>query len=50
MKLAIKAEILKVLMHFRDMNAEGIYRKIENQFLTVSANNLEIQNIFGNID
>jgi hypothetical protein len=49
-KLAIKAEILKMLMHFRDMNAEGIYRKIENHFLTVSANNLEIQNIFGNID
>jgi len=44
--LWIKAETLKMLMHFRDLEAESILRRLKNYFLTVNARNRRIQQIF----
>ena len=45
-ELWIKAETLKMLMHFRDLEAESILRRLKNYFLTVNARNRRIQQIF----
>jgi hypothetical protein len=46
-ELSIKAEILKMLMHFRNMDAEAIHRRLKNYFLTVNPRNAQIRQIFG---
>jgi hypothetical protein len=43
--MSIKAEIIKMLMHFRDMSAEDIHRRLCNYFLTVSGRNAYIRQL-----
>jgi hypothetical protein len=45
--MSIKAEIIKMLMHFRDMSAEDIHRKLRNYFLTVSGRSAYIRQLMG---
>ncbi len=45
-EMSIKAEVLKMLMHFRNMNADAIYMRIKNHFLTVSSKDMRIRSIF----
>jgi len=45
-ELSIKAEILKMLMHGRNMDAEAIHRKLKNYFLVVYPKNIKIRRIF----
>jgi hypothetical protein len=46
-ELSIKAEVLKMLMHFRSMDAEAIHRRLKNYFLTINPRNAQIRQIFG---
>ncbi len=46
-ELSIKLETLKMLMHFRNMDAEAIHRRLKNYFLTVNPRNAQIRQIFG---
>jgi zinc-binding in reverse transcriptase len=46
-EISIKAEILKMLMHFRDMSAEAIHIRLKNYFLITNPNNPRIKQIFG---
>ncbi len=45
--LSIKAETLKMLMHFRELDSQEIYIKLKNYFLTVHAKNIRVRAIFG---
>jgi hypothetical protein len=45
-EMSIKAEIMKMLMHFRNMTAEAIYRRLKNYFLTTNSKNEYIKYIF----
>jgi hypothetical protein len=45
--MSIKAEILKMLMHYRNMDAITIHTRLKNYFLTVSSKNARINEIFG---
>jgi len=45
--LSIKAETLKMLMHFRELDSQEIYVKLKNYFLTVHAKNIRVRAIFG---
>jgi exonuclease III len=44
--MSIKAEVLKMLMHFRNLNAEAIYRRLKNYFLTVKHKSAYIRQLF----
>ncbi len=46
-EMSIKAEILKMLMHFRHMDSHAIHRRLKNYFLTVHTKNARIRAIFG---
>jgi hypothetical protein len=46
-EMSIKAEGLKMLMHFRTMDAITIHRRLRNHFMTVSSKNIRIRLIFG---
>jgi hypothetical protein len=43
--MSIKAEIIKMLMHFRDMSAEDIHRRLRNYFLTVNGRSAYIRQL-----
>jgi hypothetical protein len=45
--MSIKAETLKMLMHFRELDSNEIYIKLKNYFLTVHAKNTGVRAIFG---
>jgi hypothetical protein len=45
-ELSVKAETLKMLMHFRHMDADGIHRRLKNYFLTVNSRNAKIRTMF----
>jgi len=44
--LAIKAETLKMLMHFRDLNPNAILRRLKDYFLTVQGSHPMVRWIF----
>ncbi len=46
-EMSIKAEILKMLMHYRNMDADAIHRRLKNHFLTINSKNARIRTIFG---
>ncbi len=43
--MSIKAEIIKMLMHFRDMSEDAILRRLSSYFLMVSGQNAYIRQI-----
>ncbi len=45
-EMSIKAEILKMLMHCRNMDAEAILRRTKNYFTMIGAKNAKIRSIF----
>jgi hypothetical protein len=45
-EMSIKSEILKMLMHNREMDAVTIHRRLKNYFLTVHSKNNRIREIF----
>ncbi len=45
-EMSIKAEILKMLMHFRSMDADAIHIRIRNYFMTISSKNARVRMIF----
>jgi hypothetical protein len=45
-EMSIKAEILKMLMHFRSMEADAIHTRIRNYFMTTNSKNVTIRRIF----
>ncbi len=44
--LMIKAEILKYIMHYRELEAEEIYRKAVNYLKIVNKTNVTINNLW----
>jgi len=46
LELSIKAEVLKMLMHMRNLTADLIIRRAKNYFLTVQGSNLRVKQIF----
>jgi hypothetical protein len=46
-EMSIKAEILKMLMHNRNMDAEASHRRLKNYFLTINPKHPKIRLIFG---
>jgi hypothetical protein len=46
-EMSIKAEILKMLMHNRSMDAEALHRRLKNYFLTINPKHPKIRLIFG---
>jgi hypothetical protein len=47
--LSIKAEVLKMLMHCRELSPNAMLARLKNYFLTVQRSNPQIQQIFENI-
>jgi hypothetical protein len=45
-EMSIKAEVLKMLMHMRDLTPDLIIRKARNFFLTVQGSNQQVRRIF----
>ncbi len=43
---SIKAEILKILMHFRSMDVDAIHTRLRNYFMSINPNNVKIARIF----
>jgi exonuclease III len=43
--MSIKAEIIKMLMHFRDMSPDAILRRLSNYFMTVNGRNAYIRQL-----
>jgi hypothetical protein len=45
-EMSIKAEILKMLMHFRSMDADAIHARIRTYFMTINPKNVKIKLFF----
>jgi hypothetical protein len=45
-RLSIKAEVMKMLMLFREVSSESMYRRITNNLLISNGNNREMHEIF----
>jgi hypothetical protein len=44
-RLSIKAEVMKILMHFRELSSESIYHRLTNNLLISNGNDRETQEI-----
>ena len=44
-RLSIKAEVMKMLMQFRELSSESIYGRLTNNLLISNDNNREMQEI-----
>jgi hypothetical protein len=45
-EMSIKAEILKMLMHFRNMDSDAIHTRLRNYFMSINPNNEKIRTLF----
>ena len=45
-RLSIKAEVIKMLMHFKELSSESIHHRLANNLLISNGNNIEMQEIF----
>jgi hypothetical protein len=45
-RLSIKAEVIKMLMHFRELSSESIHRRLTNNLVISNCNNREMLEIF----